>query len=106
MYVSFGYLELDIWMFYRAADVETCPENFQNVFYISTSAYNLEVSKFWIFVLDVRCLEEKEAKVMEVFPRSTTTATYYWEASSSADIAYASSGAESAESTNWWSTMW
>jgi len=68
MYASFGYLEFKIWLFYQAANVGTRPEIFLNVFYISISAYNLEISKFWIFVLDVRCLEEEEAEVMEVFP--------------------------------------
>ena len=68
---------------------------------------NLEISKFWILVLDVRCLEEEEAKVMEVFPTSTTTtATDFWAASGSADTDYARSGAELAESSNWWSTTW
>ena len=37
---------------------------------------------------------------------TTTTATDYWATSGSADTAYASSGAESVESTNWWSTAW
>ena len=61
-------MEFEIWLFYRAADDGTRPENFQNVFSISISVYNLEISKFWIFVLDARYVEEEEAKVMEVFP--------------------------------------
>ena len=67
-HASFGYLELKIWLFYQAANVETRKKKFQNVFYIYISVYNLETSKFWIFMLDVRCLEEEEAKVVEVFP--------------------------------------
>jgi len=67
-HASFGYLELELWLFYRVADVGTRLEKFQNVFYISISVYNLEISKFWIIVLDVRCLEEEDAKVVEVCP--------------------------------------
>ena len=31
---------------YRAVDVGTRPENFQNVFYISISVYNMKISEF------------------------------------------------------------
>ena len=30
----------------------------------------VEISKIWMFLLDVRCLEEEEAEVMEVFPHT------------------------------------
>ena len=51
--------------------------------------------------------KRKRLRSWRCSPTSTTTAaTDYWETFGSADTTYASSSAESVESTNWWSAAW
>ena len=50
--------------------------------------------------------KRKRPRSRRCSPTSTTTATDNWATSGSVDTAYGSSGSESAESTDWWSTAW
>ena len=67
----------------------------------------LEISKFECLCWMTGSWNRKRQGSWRCSPISTTTtAIYYWAASGSTDTSYASSDAESVESTNWWSTAW